>query len=230
MKKIILSIAMVLTVLFLGGMNTNAEVRNPIDPEEGCNERIELMTEKHDAFLEEKKATFQSKRADALVRQSKKLALVNRYAPELYQPYMDAFSDHTTVHEALHATHVSLREEAFNATMEKLIALKEELYPLVQAGTMTYREVGAELRLYLEEQRATHRAIREAYAQEISDLNAQNDVNKAMVDALKAGLRGAIEAKDIASANDIIKESYDYLLGHIQYDNDKLDILNNISF
>lgn len=222
--------AMVLSVLFLGGTSASAEVRNQIDPEDRFDARIEKMTERHNDFLEQKEATFQSKKEHALVRQSKKLDLIALYAPELHPLYADAFTDHIAVHEDLHATHIGLREEAFTTTIDGLIALKEELFPLAQAGTMTYREVAAELRQYLEDQRASYQAIRETYAQDISDLNTQNDANKVLVDALKADLRAAIAAADADSANGIIHELYEYLLLHIQYDNDKLEILNTISF
>lgn len=230
MKKIILSLALALTVLFITAPSANAEERPTADPEARFEAHIEKMTEMHETRLAEATTTFEERKAEKEEGIAFKLELVAEYAPEIYDIYEASFGEHITVHESLFAEHIDLRVEGFDLMVDGLYALKDELFPLAEAGEMTYKEVGEAFKAFKEEQRAYYAEVKDAYKADIADLEAANEANKVIVEELKAELRLAVEAGDVETANAIITELYDYLVAHVAFDNAKLVILEEVEF
>ncbi len=230
MRKMILNLAIVMTVLFVGGINANAEERIKIDPDARFDARVESMMQKHDEKLAEKTAAYEERKAKALEGQTMKLGLVEAYAPDLYEMYVTAFGDHTSLHEALFSERVSIQNKTFNKAMDGLASLREALYPEVEAGTMTYKELYTALKAYMNEQKILRQAQHIAYQEAISELKSENEFNQEAVKVLKADLRTAISAEDYDSANTLITELYDYLILHTQYDEAKLEVLLSIEY
>ncbi len=160
-----------------------------------------------------------------------KKEVVVAYAPELIEAYDLAWGgDHVDIHEDLFNERMSLRQERYDIFVAGLIEVKEALFPLAEAGEMTYKEVGQAFKAYKEEQRAYFTAITDAAKAEIEILDAANEVNKEIVEGLKAELRAAVEAEDYDTANDIVTELLDYLETHVDYDVAKLVVLEAIEF
>ena len=231
MKKNLLSLTLVMCLLFISGMTVHAE-EEATKPtiEERFAQRMDEQTQKRLTLVEEKTASFEERKATAQEGQTKKLALINLYAPEMYDAYLDAFADHVTVHEQLFQAHKSLRLEASEMTATGLSNLKDTLLPMVEDGTMTGKEMGQELRAYLQEQKTYLSSVKDQYKAEIEAINTENETNKELAKSLKSDLRLAIEAEDVDTANALITELYDYLLAHTQYDYEKLEVLEAVEF
>ena len=224
MRKALTTLALVLTMILTAGISVNAEEPTQ-DPEARFNERIEIMTENHEARIEEAQATFESSVEEALARQARKLELVDTYAPELYSDYEAGFAEHISVHEDLHETRIELREDGFDGIIEGLIDLKDEVFAQAEAGEITFREAAEDLRAYLETERLEVQEKRDDYNEAIADLLAEEEANHEIVEGLKEELRAAIEAGEDQEANEIIETLYDYLQLHIEFDLAKLAIM-----
>lgn len=243
MKKTLLTLAFVFAAFFALTINTNAEEIEPataaevpapererIDPEVKFQEHVDNMTANHEANIEQATANYEENLATALERIAFKKDLVAEFASEMSGLYEIAWDDHIAVHELLFNIRMDIRETAFTNYLDGLIELKEELFPVAETGEMTYKEVFESLRTYSEETKAANEVIREEAQSRIDELDAAWEVNKEIVDGLKAELRAAIEAEDVDTANAIIVELYDYLVLHVQYDNDKLVVLESVEF
>lgn len=227
MKKLVLSLSLALSLFLVIGISTNAEEDSALDPKGRFDARVEQLKENHEANITERKANYAAKKAAAEEAQTFKLDIISTYAPELYEQYEVAFEEHMSVHEELHETNISLREEAFDATMEGLEALKDEQFELVDSGDITYRDASEHLRQYLNDQRNYYKSIREQYRTDIAELVAQNEADRVIRQGLKADLRIAITSGDSERAGEIIETLYDHLLRHSQFDKDKLAFLKS---
>ena len=230
MKKNILSLALALSLLLVAGITANAEETSELNPEERFNERVEEGQQQRENLLVERAAEFEEKKLAAKERQEKKLELINHYAEDMVDLYVEAFEGHITVHELLFEEHKSLRVQAREITEAGVIALKETLKPQVEDGTLTIKEMRTAIKAYLEGQKTYFSVIRDQYQADIEGLKADNEANKEIVVGLRSDLRAAIEADDQDTAEAIIIELYDYLLLHTQFDYDKLEILEAVEF
>ncbi len=230
MKKTILSLALAISILLVAGITANAEERTELNPEKRFSQRFEERQQKRENLLAERAADLEEKKLAAKERQKKKLELINHYAEDMVGSYVEAFEGHVTVHELLFEEHKSLRLEAHEITQAGVIELKETLKPQVEADTLTIKQMRAKIKTYLEGQKTNFSVIREQYQADIEGLNAENKANKEMASGLRLDLRAAIEADDQAESKAIISELYNHLLQHIQYDYDKLEILEKVEF
>ena len=230
MMKKLLSLALVLTALLSISIVTNAEEREPVDPEVRFEEHINSMTDKYNENIATKIASYEENMAKKLDNITKKKEIVALYAPELINTYDTSYDAHLDIHASLFNEHLTLREESFDLFLNGLIDLKDELFPLAEAGEMTYKDVGEAFKSYREEQRAYTTSVMDAYKASIADLDDANETNKAVVEGLKVNLRAAVESEDLDAANAIITELHDYLVQHVAYDNAKLAILETVEF
>jgi len=130
-----------------------------------------------DEYLEARTLSYVERTAKGLEYSTKKLEIVNEFAPDLLAEYEVAFEAHSTFHELLYNTLYGHQE---SYTIETMTAIEAEL--------MTPREAAISLREYLVERREGYKALKDAYRAEIEPLDETNEANKLMSKNLEKSL------------------------------------------
>lgn len=192
---------------------TNFESR----AEEKKDERMDIAKEKH--------AQRKDKRE---IRSEQMLEIVSNFAPELYEDYEEAVNSHEILHLNLFNKHEEIRESHFAEIKIEVQELKDELFAQVEAGELTFREARDQIQDFMKTNRESLKAELDAFRDEISDEADDWKSNQEVIKGLFEDLKVAIDSEDTESANEIIYDLYNYLLDHIQFDQFKLDTLNEM--
>jgi len=156
------------------------------------------------------------------------LEVIELYAPELLEDYEAAFEEHKLIHTELMETRTAIAKDYMDETNDGLEVLKAEIEEKLEAEEITTNEAREMIRTYMLERRDGFKTLFDAYLEAIADEKADYEALKEEADALKVELRAAIEAEDADRCNELLTKLYDYLLAHIEFDQFKLDTLNDI--
>lgn len=156
------------------------------------------------------------------------LEVIQLYAPELLEDYELAFEEHKAVHTDLMEARTAIAEAYMNETNVGLETLKAEIEEKLEAKEITTKEAREMIRTYMLERKEGFKTLFGEFQEAIAEEKAAYEILKAEADVLKTELRAAIEAEDADLCNTLLAELYDYLLVHIEFDQFKLDTLNDI--
>lgn len=185
--------------------------------EENQARRLDQATTRWENRLEKREAVM-----------ARHLEVIKLYAPELLEDYEVAFEEHESVHTDLMEARTAIAKDYMDETNVGLETLKAEIEEKLEAEEITTKEAREMIRTYMLERKEGFKALFDAFQEAIAEEKAAYEIIKAEADALKTELRAAIEAEDADLCNTLLTQLYDYLLLHIEFDQFKLDTLNDI--
>ncbi|PKM56333.1 MAG: hypothetical protein CVV00_00100 [Firmicutes bacterium HGW-Firmicutes-5] len=185
--------------------------------EENQVRRLDQAAVRWEARLEKREAVI-----------TRHLEVIQLYAPELLADYEAAFEEHNAIHTELMETRTAIAKDYMDETNVGLEALKAEIEEKLDAETITTQEAREMIRTYMLERKEGFKALFDDFQEAIAEEKAAYEILKAEADVLKTELRAAIEAEDADLCNTLLTQLYDYLLAHIEFDQFKLDTLNDI--
>ncbi|MDF1617371.1 hypothetical protein [Petrocella sp. FN5] len=185
--------------------------------EENQVRRLDKVTKRWEERLEKREAVM-----------ARHLEIIKLYAPELLEDYEVAFEDHKAVHRDSMEVRTAIAKDYMDETKAGLEELKAEIEEKIEAEEITTKEAKEMIKTYMLERREGFKTLFDTYLEAIAEEKEAYEVLKDEAEALKIELRAAIEAEDADRCNELLTELYDYLLLHIEFDQLKLDTLNNI--
>lgn len=230
MKTMMKIFALATMLLAFTAISASAEENIP-NPSEGRPTMEKGPSADREAREAERTARREASEARRQQSQAKVLELVGTHAADLVDDFEDVQEEHKTVHDLLKEA----KKEAFGSSRDtakaEIETMKASLQAEVEAGNMTNEEVKAALSAYKSEAKATVSAAREAYKAAIEDLVAQNQLNKEARKAIRQAIKEATSGEEIDTdaVYDLLEQLLENSQTHIQFDYDKLDVLNGLN-
>ncbi|MBN2853111.1 MAG: hypothetical protein JXQ23_10295 [Clostridia bacterium] len=181
------------------------------------NERTSVINEKFNTMLQR-----------VTKRNTRTLEIVSIWHPDMQEQFETISDEHITLHNSIFDLKTLMRNTFHEQSVAELTQLHAELMVSVQEGTMTYREVLAQMKSFREQRVSLYKEMIEAYKAIIEPALENNVLLKEQLKENLTALKSAIDANEEEEAKLAISNIYDLLLEHNLFDAYKLTVLESL--
>ena len=185
-------------------------------------DKLEQRTEN---FKQKKEVRIESGEMIKAKLKKRFLTVVEEWNPDLYDDYEDADKEHIQVHRELFKSRTDDAYEFRKDTLKMAKEMETKLFQAVKDDEISLKEAVQQLRSFMQERREIFKSRIEEYRAAVDEIRPGN---KEEIQALRQELRSVIEEENKERAEEILEELLAYLIEHIEFDQEKLQLMEEI--